>query len=209
MSYVTVKNTESLCSSKSDQDAKTDRPCATTSLDEVTSSENMKQDVGEEMMRKGQDKDGDAPKAKEQGETEEEAMNAPTETSGLAGRDVTEEEERLAGNRSAGVEADGEEASAEEGPGSRSVTVVTENWIQCLSVETLSSNTRSRARPRFIFSFERLHSSSSPGASFKIRATKQPQGVQCDLVKVNWLQNAKRLDIFGFYCPDFSVYGEF
>lgn len=122
MSYVTVKNTESLRSSKSDQDAKTNLPCATTRLDGVTSSENMKQDVGEEMTQKGQD-DGDAPEAKEQDETEEEAMNAPTETSSLARRDadiqeVTEEEEQLVGNPS----ADEEEASAEEGPGSRLVT---------------------------------------------------------------------------------------
>lgn len=123
-----VKNTESLCSSKCDQDAKTNLPCATTSLDEVTSSDNIKQDVGEESMQRRQDKDGDAPKAEEQEETEEEAISAPTETSDPAGKgadiqEVTEEEEQLVGNSSAGVEAGEEEASAAEGPGSRSVTV--------------------------------------------------------------------------------------
>lgn len=48
---------------------------------EVTALENNKQDTGEETMLKGEDKDGDVPKAKENDEMmKEEAENAPTET---------------------------------------------------------------------------------------------------------------------------------
>lgn len=93
--------------------------------------ENIKQDIGEEMMLKGQDKDGDVPKTEENDEMEEEVKNAPTEARSQAGRDaeiqeVTGKEEQLAGNSSTGVEADEisvpeKEASAEDGPGNRFV----------------------------------------------------------------------------------------
>ncbi|XP_073344265.1 uncharacterized protein [Pagrus major] len=90
-------------SSKSDQDAKPDPECATTSSKELTSLENNKQDIGEETMPKGEEKDGDVPKAEENDELKEEAENAPTETQ--AGKDaelqeVTEEEEQPASSSS-------------------------------------------------------------------------------------------------------------
>ncbi|XP_037612562.1 uncharacterized protein LOC119480434 [Sebastes umbrosus] len=86
-------------SSKSDQDAQPDVECTTSSSKEVTSSEDIKQDIAEEMILKGQDEDGDVPKAKEDNEMKEEAENAPTEAEEIqAGKDteiqeVTGEEE--------------------------------------------------------------------------------------------------------------------
>ncbi|XP_036934633.1 uncharacterized protein LOC119008435 isoform X2 [Acanthopagrus latus] len=73
-------------SESSDQDAKPDPECATTSSKEVTALENNKQDIGEETMLKGEDKDGDVPKGKEKDEMMEEVENAPTETQ--AGKDA-------------------------------------------------------------------------------------------------------------------------
>lgn len=96
-------------SSKSDHDAKQDPECATTRLKEVTSLENTKQDIGEEIILKGQDKDGDVPKAKQGDEMKEEGENASTDAQ--AGKDaeiqeVTGREEEPAGSPSADVKAD-------------------------------------------------------------------------------------------------------
>ncbi|XP_070841938.1 nucleolar and coiled-body phosphoprotein 1 [Chaetodon trifascialis] len=114
-------------SSKSDQDAKPSPECAATSSKEVTSSESAKQDIGEEVMLKGQDKDGDVPKAEERSETEEEAGSVPTEAEAQAGKDgeiqeVTGDEEQLTGSSSAGLKADEtsvteKKGSAEDGRG--------------------------------------------------------------------------------------------
>ncbi|XP_044031756.1 uncharacterized protein LOC122866329 [Siniperca chuatsi] len=98
-------------SSKSDQDTKPDLECTTMRSKEVTSLENIKQDIMEEMMLKGQDKDGDVPQAKEDDEMKEEAENAPTEAETQAGKDAeiqegTGKEEQLAGGTSTDVKAD-------------------------------------------------------------------------------------------------------
>lgn len=91
--------------------------------------ENIKQDAGEEMMLKGQDKDGDVPEVKEYDEMKE--GNAPAEAEAQAGKDaeiqeVTGEEEQLAGSTSTDVKADvlpvtEKEDSAEDGLGNRFV----------------------------------------------------------------------------------------
>lgn len=90
---------------------------------EVASLE--KQDVVEETMLKGQDKDEDVPKVEENNEAKEEAAGAPTDA--RAGRDAemeekTGDEEPPAGSASAGVKADERSAaeredSAEDGLG--------------------------------------------------------------------------------------------
>ncbi|XP_008289019.1 enolase-phosphatase E1-like isoform X2 [Stegastes partitus] len=112
-------------SSKSDQDAKPDPECTTTSSKEVTSSEKIKQDVGEEIMLKVQG--GDVPKVKEDDgikeEEEEEKAAAeesnPTEAETQPGKDaeiqeVTEKEEQLTGRESTHVKADAVPATTEE-----------------------------------------------------------------------------------------------
>ncbi|XP_049420928.1 uncharacterized protein LOC125881692 [Epinephelus fuscoguttatus] len=115
-------------SSKSDQDAQPDRECTTTSWKEVTSLESIKQDVGEEIMPKGQDKDGDVPKAKEDDERKEEVESAPAEAETQAGKDVevqevTGEEEQPAGSTSTDEKAEEipvtekEDSAAEDGLG--------------------------------------------------------------------------------------------
>ncbi|XP_023128327.3 caldesmon [Amphiprion ocellaris] len=79
---------------KSDQDPKPDPECATTSSKEVTSSEKIKQDAGEEVMLKVQD--GDVPKVKEDDgikEEEEEEESTLTEAETQAGRDAEVQEE--------------------------------------------------------------------------------------------------------------------
>ncbi|XP_028425584.1 uncharacterized protein LOC114549467 [Perca flavescens] len=98
-------------SSKSDQDAQPDLGCTAPSSKEVTSLESIKQDIGEEMMPKGQEKDRDVPKAKEDDEIKKEAEKAPTEAETQAGKDseiqeVTGKKEQLAGNTSTDVKAD-------------------------------------------------------------------------------------------------------
>ncbi|XP_035507817.1 uncharacterized protein LOC118320791 [Morone saxatilis] len=95
-------------SSKSNQDAKPDLECATTSSKEVTSSESIKQDVGEE--RKDHEKDGDVPVAKEGEEIKEEVEISPLEAETEAGNDAEVPEltgkEEQAGSTSTGVTAD-------------------------------------------------------------------------------------------------------
>ncbi|XP_029314135.1 eukaryotic translation initiation factor 5B [Cottoperca gobio] len=96
-------------SSKSGQDAQPDLQCSSSK--EVTSSEDIKQDIGEETKLKGQDKNGDVPKAKEEDEMKEEAEeeedeeDAPTEAETQAVKDaktqeVAGEEEQLTGSTS-------------------------------------------------------------------------------------------------------------
>ncbi|XP_032359531.1 uncharacterized protein LOC116672062 [Etheostoma spectabile] len=114
-------------SSKLDQDAQPDLGCTATSSKEVTSLENIKQDIGEEMMPKGQEKDQDVPKAKENDEIKKEAEKNPTEAETQAGKDseiqeVTGKEEQLAGSTSTEGKADGipvteKDDSAEDGLG--------------------------------------------------------------------------------------------
>ncbi|XP_059183115.1 uncharacterized protein LOC131962167 isoform X2 [Centropristis striata] len=83
----TTAPTDASESSKSDKDAQPELEGITTSSKEVTSSEIIKQDIGEEITLKGQDKDGNVPKTKEEDELkEEEAENAP-------GRDEEVQEE--------------------------------------------------------------------------------------------------------------------
>ncbi|XP_022622751.1 uncharacterized protein LOC111237798 [Seriola dumerili] len=96
-------------SSKFDQNAKPDSECSATSQKEVTSLENTKQDIGEEMMPKVQDKD--VPKAKEDDVMNSEAGNAPSGTETQAGNDaeiqeVTEKEEQLAGSTATDVKVE-------------------------------------------------------------------------------------------------------
>lgn len=134
----------SLFSSKSDQDAKPDVDCATMSSKEVTSLENIKQDIGEEIIPKVQDEDGDVPEAKEEDDEmkeEEEVESAPTEAETPAGKDaeiqeVTGKEEHLAGSISTDVKAEDTPATeeAEDGLGNRFVMFFLVNWIltQCL-----------------------------------------------------------------------------
>lgn len=83
---------------KTDQDPKPDPECATTSSKEVTSSERIKQDAGEEVMLKVQD--GDVPEVKEDDgikeeeiKEEEEEESAPTEEETQAGKDAEIQEE--------------------------------------------------------------------------------------------------------------------
>nr|XP_019943365.1 PREDICTED: uncharacterized protein LOC109629843 isoform X1 [Paralichthys olivaceus] len=102
-------------SSKSDQSVRPDSECLDTSLKDVSSSENDKQDTGEETMLKEQDKDGDVPQTKEDDVMEEE--NAPSETP--AGKDsemqeVTGKEEQLAGSAAADVEVEVETVTEKE-----------------------------------------------------------------------------------------------
>lgn len=122
-----------LSSSKSVQDAEPAVECAATSSKEVTSSENIKQDIGEEMMLKGQDKDGDVPEVKEDDDMKEEAETASAEAEAQAGKnaeiqEVTGEEEQLAVSTSADVKADElpvteKDDSAEVGLGNRFVMI--------------------------------------------------------------------------------------
>lgn len=121
----------SLSSSKSDQDPKPDLESATTNMKEVTLLENIKKDIVEEMMPKGQGEDGDVPEAKEADEMKAEAEDAPTEAETQAGKDaesqeVTGKEEQLVGIISTDVKADEipvteKEDSAEDGLGNRFV----------------------------------------------------------------------------------------
>ncbi|KAI3355364.1 hypothetical protein L3Q82_018208 [Scortum barcoo] len=110
-------------SSKSVQDVKPDIERAATSSKEVTSSENIKQDIGEEMMAKGQDEDRDVPEAEEEADVvKEEAESAPAEAEARAGKDaelqeVTGEEEQLAESTPAGVKANEPPVVEKEGLG--------------------------------------------------------------------------------------------
>lgn len=98
---------------------------------EVTALENNKQDTGEETMLKGEDKDGDVPKAKENDEMmKEEAENAPTETQAWKDAErheaTEEEEEEPPTSSSSGVKPEDTSVaekgqSAEDGLGSRFV----------------------------------------------------------------------------------------
>ncbi|XP_042366233.1 uncharacterized protein LOC121960537 [Plectropomus leopardus] len=106
-------------SSKSDQDAQPDLERKTASSNEVTSLENIRQDVGAEMMLKGQDKDEDVPEVTEVDERKKEVENAPAEVETHAGKDaevqeVTGEEEQLAGSKSADVKAEETPATVKE-----------------------------------------------------------------------------------------------
>ncbi|XP_071340996.1 histone acetyltransferase KAT6B-like [Trachinotus anak] len=97
--------------SKSDQNAKPDSECSATSSKEVTSLDTIKQDIGEEMMLKEQEKDGDVPKAKEDDVMKEEAESAPSETETQAGNDpeiqeVTGKEEQPAGSSATDVKVE-------------------------------------------------------------------------------------------------------
>ncbi|XP_039983216.1 uncharacterized protein LOC120790033 [Xiphias gladius] len=92
-------------SSNSSQNAKPDSQCSATSSKEVTSSENIEQDIGKEIMLKMHDKDGDVPKAKEDDVMKEEAENALTETNTQDAeiQEVTGKEEQLAGSTATDV----------------------------------------------------------------------------------------------------------
>ncbi|XP_070784647.1 uncharacterized protein [Enoplosus armatus] len=108
-------------SSNFDHDAKQDLECTTTRSKEVTSLENIKQDIGEEIMLKGQDEDEDVPKAKEDDELKEDGESAPTEVKTQAGNDaeiqeVAGKEEQLAGSTSTDVQADEIPVTKKEDP---------------------------------------------------------------------------------------------
>ncbi|XP_031705881.1 altered inheritance of mitochondria protein 21 isoform X2 [Anarrhichthys ocellatus] len=106
-------------SSKTDQDAEPDVECSTTSSKEVTSLENTKQEIEEEMMVKGQDTEEDVPKVEED-EIKEEAEAETGKDAEI--REVTGKEEQPAVSSSPDVNAGEkpvrkEEDSAEEGTG--------------------------------------------------------------------------------------------
>lgn len=86
-------------------------------------------------MPKGQDKDGDVPKAKEDDERKEEVESAPAEAETQAGKDVevqevTGEEEQPAGSTSTDEKAEEipvtekEDSAAEDGLGNRFVMIL-------------------------------------------------------------------------------------
>lgn len=94
-------------SSKSGQDTQPDAECQTPSPKEVTSLENIRQDIGEGMMPKEQDKEEGDPKVEDEIEEEEESAHSE----GEAGKDaevqeVTGKEEQLAGSMPNDVKAD-------------------------------------------------------------------------------------------------------
>ncbi|KAK9527604.1 hypothetical protein VZT92_014152 [Zoarces viviparus] len=107
-------------SSKSDQDAEADVERSTTSSKEVTSLENTKQEIKEEMMVKGQDTEEDVPKVEEMKEEAEVETGKDAEV-----QEVTGKEEQPAASSSPDVNAGEkpvrrEEESAEEGTGNSS-----------------------------------------------------------------------------------------
>lgn len=122
-------------SSKLDLDTKPVLTCATT-----RSLENIRQHAGEEVMLKGQDKDGDVMETEARDETQEEAK-APAESRSQAGnsgdiQEVTIEEEQLAGGSSTDVKADNisvpqEEDEDEDEMGNRLV-IVYKKWISAI-----------------------------------------------------------------------------
>ncbi|XP_040921290.1 uncharacterized protein LOC121200215 [Toxotes jaculatrix] len=98
-------------SAKSNQNAKPDPECSAPSSKEVTSLESIKQDVGEEMMDKVHNKDGDVPKAKEDDVMREKTENSPSETKTQAEKDaeiqeVTGKEEQVAGSTATDVKVE-------------------------------------------------------------------------------------------------------
>lgn len=120
-----------LSSSNSSQNAKPDSQCSATSSKEVTSSENIEQDIGKEIMLKMHDKDGDVPKAKEDDVMKEEAENALTETNTQDAeiQEVTGKEEQLAGSTATDVNVEvvtvtEKEDSAEDDLGNRFVKII-------------------------------------------------------------------------------------
>ncbi|XP_035467661.1 uncharacterized protein LOC118287047 isoform X2 [Scophthalmus maximus] len=104
-------------SPKSDQNAKPHSECSATSLKEA--KENIKQDIGEEMMVKVQNKDVDVPKVEEEDVMEEEAKSASSETETSAGKDaemqeLTGKEEQLTWSTAADVTVELEPVTVKE-----------------------------------------------------------------------------------------------
>lgn len=117
-------------SSKLDLDTKPVLTCATN-----RSSESIRQHAGEDVMLKGQDKDGDVMETEARDETQEEAK-APAESRSQAGniQEVTVEGEQPAGGSSTDVKADGISVPQEEYEdemGNRLV-IVPKKWISAI-----------------------------------------------------------------------------
>ena len=98
-----------LSSSRSNKNAKPDSQ-------EVSSLESIEQDIGEEMMVKMRDKDGNAPKVAADDMMKEEAENASaeTETQDAEIQEVTGKEEPLAGSTAADVKVEVEHVTEKE-----------------------------------------------------------------------------------------------
>lgn len=122
----TAKLLHCLYRSKPDQDAKPNSSCVTTVSEEVTSLEKTDNEIVDEIMLKGQDKDEE-----EKDAMKEEVWRAPTRDRSPPGKDaesqdVSAKEEQLVEKLSTGVAADEMAASekevlAEDGLGNRLV----------------------------------------------------------------------------------------
>lgn len=122
----TAKLLHCLYRSKPDQDAKPNPSCVTTVSEEDTSLESTDNEIVDEIMLKGQDKDRE-----EKDEMKEELWRTPTGDRSPPGKDaesqeVSGKEEQLEGELSTGVAADEIAASekevfAEDGLGNRLV----------------------------------------------------------------------------------------
>lgn len=114
----TAKLSHCLYRSKPDQDAKPDPSCVTIISEEVTSLENTDNEVVDEIMLKGQDKDEE-----ENDEMKEEVWRTPTRDRSPAGKDAEsqEVEELSTGVAADEIKASEKEVLAEDGLGNRLV----------------------------------------------------------------------------------------